>query len=257
MNRETLDDAEVLARVRSLNDAGEQRNLLASIWNEQMPMLRKARWAYAHYCDITGRSACAPEFVQEHARCWQDCILSIANRAEPVSFPSVDAGHTLFLGWHFPEWPRLASFVRKLQFVVLVADEGAIIRDLLPAENVLNFRAKGAFRLLREMRSGRPVYAMMDYVYPETHAITAPFLGYPVRTPGGLFALAARHRYRIAFLRPSGDTVQIADVLDPARHSVESCAEWTNALLEQAILCSPARWLLWCSLPNRWIGAPC
>ena len=47
----------------------------------------------------------------------------------------------------------------------------------------------------RALKAGRPVFAMFDYCYPDSHSLVTEFLGRPARTPAGLLLLARRFGY--------------------------------------------------------------
>lgn len=121
-------------------------------------------------------------------------------------------------------------------------------------------------KLVKRLKSGRPVSGMMDYSYTDTTTFITNFMGRASATPAGLTIIAAKMNIPLLpffILRDEysdGYVVQIGDPLYPDT-SIESTAaafELTtqiNQKIEQIIRAHPTQWTFWPSLPGRWAFA--
>jgi lauroyl/myristoyl acyltransferase len=112
----------------------------------------------------------------------------------------------------------------------------------------------GHSALEHRFREGQPIVAMIDYCYEGTSHVMADFLGYPARTPTGVFAFARRHEYRISVMTWRDGAIVVADSFDAASASIEVNVQRVNTTVEREILARPERWLLWPSVDRRWSG---
>jgi hypothetical protein len=159
---------------------------------------------------------------------------------------------TLFVGWHFPEYPLLMNYGARSNVLVLIARLTVWMKDFEPSGCLFNFReAPSAKPLVQAFRSGRCVFAMMDHCYPETASVRSRLLDHPVRTPSGALKLAERFGYDVCFLSPRSSGIKVIDTFPARELGVEGSAQRINDVLGREILRDPARWLMWINLPGR------
>jgi hypothetical protein len=222
-------------------------------------LARKASWAYNHYLRVTGNhpDSDPSSFIEQYLQSWCDFLLNAAtgHTLRDIKEPPLNYNHQLLIGWHCPEYPLWLPYASRHDILVLIARPDTWMSKIVGGKHLYFFRAqKLSSTLPRAFREGKPVFAMMDYCYNETVSINADFLGYPAKTPAGLLYLAQRYKYEIVFLTMRGRLGIAKDCFPADSYQIEECAVRINKLIENEILRQPARWLLWPSVDNRWIG---
>lgn len=172
-----------------------------------------------------------------------------------AELPLTNIERRLLVTWHFPEYPLILPTARLHDILVLIAQEAEWMTSAAGKEDLYLFRPPSTpIRILRAFKEGRPVAAMLDYCYDETAYEVADFLGYPARTPSGIFALAQRFRYEVEVLSFRDGKLVIIDSFTAADGTIRDSVQRVNQAIEGEILRDPVRWLLWPSVDRRWIG---
>ncbi|ABD87587.1 lysophospholipid acyltransferase family protein [Rhodopseudomonas palustris] len=117
-------------------------------------------------------------------------------------------------------------------------------------------------KIVKRLKSGRPIWAMMDFFYSDISMFVTPFMGKDCATPAGLPMIAAKMRIPLLpvfVLRdtPGSYVVKIGEAIRPveAADDIESAFDLAcqmNACIEQAIRAAPTQWTFWPTLPSRW-----
>jgi hypothetical protein len=237
-------------------DDEQRTHALSAFLENYEPMIRKAAWAYRHYCS---RSGCIPDpdFLQDHRVAWKDFLLSAAHKRNTGSFNNYGSDFfrsKLLLCWHFPEYPQYVQAVAKSRIITVLPKPVPWMQELDELGLAFYFhKQNNAQQLLRSMKEGHPILIMMDYAYESTRNAVSPFLSYPAKTPIGLIDLAARFGYgAIIFSRKQECFFDLGEEL--GRGCRDAVLRAVNGAIEQEILQSPARWLLWAGVDRRWIG---
>ena len=239
-----------------LPDERRARRVCNRAADEHEQLARKARWALerarARGCSFERTAS----FEEGYLAAWSDFYLYAAHAhgGARLLAPDVEPG-TVYLTWHMPEYPLLLGHLRRFAPLVLIAQDADWMTRSLGEENLLPFRPQlDMSRLAEGLAARRPIAAMIDYCYDETRHVETPFLGYPARTPSGLFVLAARCDYAVcvAGVR-DGVAVELVR-LDPVPSDPVECAAAVNTAVESEICADPSRWLLWPSVDRRWSG---
>jgi hypothetical protein len=217
-----------------------------------------AVWAYSHYLNISGNRNIgdAAEFIEHYENSWSDFLLNAAGALETtLKDPALTYKQQLLIGWHCPEYPLWLPFASRHEILVLVARAETWMSSTINEEYLHCFRTQAiSSKLPRALARRKPIFAMMDYCYEDTHSETAEFLGYPARTPAGLIQLAKRYDYDIVFLTMRNDSIVPTQPFNVKSMSVSQIIKDLNAIIEREILRCPARWLLWPSVDRRWVG---
>lgn len=244
-----FDDDALIAALRAdpeLASRGLRRWLAAALDDE----VRKAHWTYRKVASRLGwpkRPTFESEYIENSADYYR-CAASVS--ATAASLPM--APRELWLAWHHPAAPRLMAGVADAGVLTLIAQRADWMLALMGERNTLSFRAPGSgIRLLRAFREGRAVACMIDFCYPESACAEGPFLGFRVRTPIGVLALASRFGYRLTLIGYRGGTPTIAARVDATGRLVDELVDWANHGLQQQIAADPAAWLLWPTLDRR------
>ncbi len=202
-----------------------------------------------------GERVSPAEIYYRQIESWREYLLAAARGRGPGEV--VPAGsrleRALYLGWHFPEYPLWLENLSRWGLLILVARLAAWMEETTGRDALCDFRDPALnLALPRALKAGRPVFAMFDYCYPDSHALETEFLGLPARTPAGLLLLARRFGYTVHVVSVREGLPAILDTFDPAALPVEECARRINATLEAEILRDPPRWLLWPMGEERW-----
>ena len=234
-------------------DSAKQNEL----WEEFKPSMttfaRKAEWAYRHYLKKTHQTNFEQNFKDDFLNSWYQFYLNTIYRVEQFEPPNENLQKTVFIGWHFPEYPRLAEMVDQMNILVLIASEHSWLLENMKEENVLLFRKEGvSSKLIRALANHRPIYAMLDYCYSTSQSLDVDFLGYPAKTPFGLIKLAIKYGYQFRFVNMRDKELVIKKFEGPDQSDVHDVLEFYNKEIEAAIMEAPSRWLLWPSVDNRW-----
>lgn len=252
----TVDDIRI-AELRKCIHKGDNPLLLAqSFAMDYKALARKAAWAYSHY---RKRAGCIEydrkDFINSHLDAWAEFLVSAASvdcsglNGQPIL---VDESPSLYVLWHFPNYPIFSAQVVICGGLVLVARVAPWMKPLSEAGLLFPFRNRSAIGLLRACKQGRPLFAMMDYCYDETSSMDIPFLGYPARTPIGILKLAQRFCYRIRIVCEKDKQPFFREIGPISELSLQDLATNINAEIQAEILRDPPSWLLWASVDRRW-----
>lgn len=215
---------------------------------------RKAQWVFRQ---CMGDSPGPVEVYHRHIEAWREFLLAAARGRGPgdVIPAGADPARGLFFGWHFPEYPLWLENMSRWGLLLLVARVSAWMEETTGREALCNFRDPALnLAIPRALKAGRPIFAMFDYCYADSHSVTTRFLGRPTRTPGGLLHLARRFGYQAHVVTVRDGLPVILDSFNPAGLTVEEGAQRINAAIESEILRDPTRWLLWPIAEDRWMS---
>lgn len=252
-----MDEHRFIEFIESTELDNEQRAHALSVFIDGYePIIRKAAWAYRHFCRRSGHVPDA-DFLEGHRAAWKDFLLAAACERNAGKFDDYSPEFfksKLLLCWHFPEYPQYVNAVAQAGIITVLPKPVPWMRQLDDLGLTFYFQEQdNALRLIRWMKHSRPILIMMDYAYQSTRNEISSFLSYPAKIPVGLIDLAARFGYvAIVFSRKHGCFFDLGEALDP------SCRDFVlsavNGAIEQEILHSPARWLLWAGVDRRWVG---
>jgi len=156
------------------------------------------------------------------------------------------------LGWHFPEYPGLVTYATRQDMLCLLADSPIWLKHLADSGCTHVFRqSRNQLKLVRALKEGRPIYAMIDHIYPGSPSLTVSFLGYDTRVPSGPFELASRFGYQCSLLTmPREGRVKSISV---PKGTAAEMAKTATDMLAAEILQIPSRWLMWPAVDQRWV----
>ncbi|HZG18620.1 MAG TPA: hypothetical protein VE092_01285 [Herbaspirillum sp.] len=248
MKRESMFD-----KLRRQKDKPAQIELLRELWDINSPMVLKANDNYQNTCRRLGIEAIESKlFIAGYLdSCYENAILA-AEAAEITPHTVLDGGdRCLYICWHFRDYPAIRKELFKIKPLILIAQDADWLVELTNAGFTFNFRtAKNFLRLIRSMKSGRPLVAMFDYCYEETRHISIDFLSYNARTPVGILHLAKRYGYRIQILgTQSGEIGTLKRI--SCIEDVEVIAKEINKFLTAEIMAAPTHWIMWPALDQR------
>jgi hypothetical protein len=213
---------------------------------------RKAQWVYR---TCQGDAAGAAAFYYRHLEAWREYLLAAARGRGPGAIVPEGSSQerALYFGWHFPEYPLWLENMSRWGVLLLVARVSEWMAETAGRDALCNFRDPALnLAVPRALKAGRPIYAMFDYCYPDSHSVETEFLGRASRTPVGLLQLARRFGYQAHFVSVRDGLPVLLDTFDPAAFPIEQCAARLNALIETEIRRDPTRWLLWPMGEERW-----
>jgi len=218
-------------------------------------MLAAAELTYFDYCATSDKPSIL-EFRQEFIRAWSDFTRNALSHIGPA-FPDaikVELGNespTLYVIWHFPEYPLLMHHLAKRNVIVAAAQDAEWLRPLAQVGLVANFsRMEGLIALRRACEKGQSVAMMLDFCYEGTRNRVAKFLGLPCKTPSGLIELAHRFGLGVRLISIS-DNLICTELVPSFVNDADDCLEWLNTKISGCIERDPTRWLLWPSLWSR------
>ncbi len=195
------------------------------------------------------------EFIGQQVEARADFLLNASFASERPCEIKADVRKTLFVGWHFPEFPLAIVHGSKHDVLTLIARQAQWMDKFESTGCLFNFQSsQTALALARRFAAGQCVFAMMDYCYEETSWVPARLLGQMVKVPAGVLKLACRFDYRIAFVSLRGDSICEVDSFAAKDSGIDGSAQRINDTLEQEILRTPPRWLLWGNHPVRLAG---
>jgi len=205
--------------------------------------------------DWAGAPAEREALAQEHRVQWSKFVRNLGRwdklEAE-LALPLPRTERVLVAGWHFPEIPTLFAWARKIHALMLVSQDAPWLKALREADCTLNISDPAAARaLVREMQAGRITGAMLDHAHPNTRCARARLLGRVVEIPSGVFALASRYDYCIAFVAPRLKGIEVVAQLDARGKSECELAQQYATWLEQEVRRLPAAWLMWQAFPGN------
>lgn len=216
---------------------------------------RKAQWVFQQ---CFGEALHPAAFYHRHIEAWREFLLAAARGRGPGAVVPEGSRpeRALYFGWHFPEYPLWLENMSRWGLLLLVARVSEWMAEITGRDALCNFRDPALnFAIPRALKAGRPIFAMFDYCYEDSHSVVTGFLDRPSRTPGGLLHLARRFGYEVHVVSAREGLPVILDSFDPAPLAVEECARRINAAIEKEILEDPARWLLWAIAEERWTSA--
>jgi hypothetical protein len=216
------------------------------------PVARKAQHVFRA---CMGDAVSPVEVYARHIEAWREFLLAAARGRGPGAIVPEGSSpeRALYFGWHFPEYPLWLENMSRWGVLLLVARVSAWMEETTGRDALCNFRDPSLnLALPRALKAGRPVFAMFDYCYPDSHSVMTEFLGRPSRTPGGLLHLARRFGYKAHVVSERDGLPVLLDTFEPAGLSVEESAQRINTAIETEILRDPARWLLWPLAGDRW-----
>lgn len=194
----------------------------------------------------------AGEFIRQQVEARADFLLNASFAAQRPCDIKADVLKTLFVGWHYPEFPLAIVHGTQNNVLTLIARQAQWMDEFEATGCLFDFRtSKSLLPLARRFAAGQGVFAMMDYCYEDTGWVPARLLGQMVKVPAGVLKLACRFDYRIAFYSLRGDSICEVDSFEAKEAGIDGSAQRINDTLEQEILRAPARWLLWGNHPVR------
>ena len=243
-----LKEGQPLERVRE-----HCRNLAKGFF----PVVRRARWVYTQYLRQSQPHCGIPPsvFSRRHWQAWQDFLLSAAQAGnKPIDVPECARGQRkLFFCWHFPEYPHGLRMAKNEDVLIFVTRRPEWMQTIVGPGALCNFRQVGLnLAITQAFQTGRKMFAMMDFCYPDTAQIAAEFLGRPARTPIGLLKMAQRYDYEVQLVSVHDGQPSVPDAFAPADFDLAACVKRINVVIEKEILRDPPRWLSWAIAANRW-----
>lgn len=208
--------------------------------------------------EALGRINAAPdgrlEFENRFLDALADFMLNTSTLAAELPYENApDLPRTLYVSWHFPEYPLGVPEMIRRNALQLVARHAGWMDPMAAAGCMHVFKTdKQSSAIPRAFREGRAVFAMMDYFYEGGVNVEADFFGLPARVPAGVLKLAERFDYRVCFLSKRPGCIAGIDEFSVKATGIEAAARRINARLEAEILRDPARWLLWPNAASRW-----
>lgn len=196
---------------------------------------------------------------------WCQFIINAISGATPTAAASdVQAGNcfdchdrpTLYLCWHFPEYPLIMERLIEKRIVTVVAKNAAWMQRLHECDLTANFRSvSGRHKLHKHFKYRSSILAMIDYCYEETKSEITPFLGVLCRTPAGIIRRCMLLNYRIVVISCE-EGCFIAEEINNRenRDNINHVLTEINSRVSVRISRNPARWLLWPSLASRTIS---
>ncbi|MBJ2157936.1 hypothetical protein [Variovorax sp. IB41] len=249
MNEESL-----IAKLRKLRDDSIGRqDLLSQTWDKSSPMVRKA---FKNYKIVTNRLGSGyldeSDFINGYLNsCYKNAEQAAGTAISSRAVNLEGGSKTLYLCWHFRDYPTLRPILLAHKAIILVARDADWLEDLTSAGLTFNFRSgKPISKLVREMRNGTPIVAMFDYCYEETKQEIVNFLSYPVRTPIGILKLGKLFNYEIRVLGPVKKDIGTLSHFKEI-NNVSALATTINSEISNAILRNPTEWLMWPALDQR------
>ena len=214
-------------------------------------LIKKAQWSYYHFIKKNDCPFVELDFEKHFANSWEQFNqYAISDKKTPEDFTLNNA--TLYLCWHFPEYPLLLKSVAKSDMLILVADNSEWIINSISEEKIYNFRESNfKSKLIHSFKKRIPIICMFDYYYSSSKYIISNFLGYPSKTPYGVIKLALLFEYSISLITDKKET-SIIPVNEIDLNSLQKTIDFINKKIETSILEIPSRWLLWPSIDNRW-----
>lgn len=214
-------------------------------------LIKKALWSYYHFIKKIDFPFVELDFEKHFATNWERFNQYATSDKKLPENPTLNNG-TLYLCWHFPEYPLLLKSIAKGDILILVADNSEWIVNSISEEKIYNFK-ESSFnsKLIHALKRKIPIICMFDYYYSSSKYIISDFLGYPSKTPYGIIKLALLFEYSINLITDNKDTSGIL-INDIGLNSLQKTIDFINKKIETAILEIPSRWLLWPSIDNRW-----
>jgi hypothetical protein len=190
-------------------------------------------------------------FVRSHTYAWAEFVTNLGHwqRTEmDLQLPRSD--RVLIAGWHFPEIPKIASFLGRVGALLLVSqDDAPWLQPFKRNNQLLNLLSENSSTVLaRRMKAGAIVAAVLDNHHDTRHEVST-LLGRRVNTPSGILELCPRFDYVLAFIAPRGEGVKVVQHIDTRGLSAAYLAQQYNRWLEAEIASAPERWLMWQVLP--------
>lgn len=250
------DERQLIFDLRKLQDnAKAQDNLWNAFKVHLIPLAKKAQWAYYHFLRRSEVEEVEESFMEGYLRSWFEFYRN-ASIASGKSIDNIDCYEkSLFVLWHFPEYPLLTQFVAEHNILALVADRSDWMTQAMGEENQYHFRnGQLSTKLIAALKNGRPVCAMLDYHYDTSKHVWSNFMSYPARTPFGIIKLAQLHGYTIKLVSKREAELGIITQIDTSLFSLQEIIDNINHQIEKEILLHPSQWLLWPSIDRRWLN---
>lgn len=251
-----MTDSEVLLRQFGdyPHDTERQDEAAARLIETDTAMLAAAECTYFDHCSASNRRVdrnFRPKFVRAWSAFTRNALSHIGPaRPDVIAVELQAAAPTLYVLWHFPEYPLLMGNLLGQNVTVAVAQDSEWLRPLARVGLAANFnRTGGLMALRRACEKRQPVAMMLDYCYEGTRHRVADFLGLPCKTPSGLIEVSLRLGYAICLVSSSDLSIRVEQV--PPHQDVNDCIHWLNARISEHIERDPTRWLLWPSLNSR------
>jgi hypothetical protein len=196
-------------------------------------------------------------FIAGNIRAYSDLAANLANWeriSDPLDLPGRD--HLLLAGWHFPELPRVFSFLRSANALLLVSQDAPWLEGLARAGCTANFQTSAGKRAIAAgVAAGRLMGATLDHVHPGTETVIAPLLGRPMPMATGLLAGCLAKGYTVVVLGVSEGRVAVIDRFQGTGLSLADAAARIQRAIDAEIRRAPERWLMWPSLQSRRLPA--
>ncbi len=257
------EEAACIVTLRSLLqqkvDPSEIRRRCSEMSAGYLPEVRRGRALYDRVLRRRDPKLRVPvSFAREHLEAYQDFLLAAARgQQSQTPLPACTAGDKkLLLTWHFPELNSWLAQAPLLNITALVPRQIDWMEEITGPGVFLNYRKdRWGLALARAFHRGRRIFSTFDYCSAELQHIVSDFLGFPARTITGLLELAERSDYEVHFLTQRDGAAEVTETLHPASDGIEECAKRLNRAVENEILATPPRWLVWPVADHRWIEA--
>ena len=121
--------------------------------------------------------------------------------------------------------------------------------------------ATAGLPLLRQLRRGGVVAAMLDSYYGTASDLAVPFMGQPAAASAGLYTIAARCSALVlplALIRTGkGFEMELGEPIEASQGAQRTCSA-VHAFFEACIRAHPDQWMSWPNLLARWqaVAAP-
>jgi hypothetical protein len=203
----------------------------------------RASWWVASVSALAGQLDRDP-FEQGCAAAWGKAVDSLSGWPNQPGdeLPAV-TGPTLYLGWHFPELPRVFASLRDNGVRVVVGQLPSWLAPFGDLTIDLSLEA-GAGPLMTALANGQSVALIVDHALPGSVTTDFPFLGLRRKMADGALQAAVDAEYQVQFLAPRAGRVEVAYQWDPSSVPADP-ASTVNSWLENEVTVAPQRWLVW------------
>lgn len=229
----------------------KKNSTLEFVLDNHRTLAKKSFWMYKKLKSLGSNLEDTSNFESKYLQSWivyylSASLLTTNNKQLGIS----NNEPTLYITYHFPEYPLLGEFVNKYDILTMVASDSLWLSNFIKDEaNLYNFRSpKLSSKLVRAFKERKSILAMFDYCYETSRSITSNFLGIEVKTPYAILILAKRHNYKVKFIYDNNGFY----IKECPEDNYLALTQTINNLITERIYKNPAQWLLWPSLDTRW-----